>query len=314
VKNNKVTIIGTGSYLPKTVMTNENICKKIDTTPEWIEDKLGIKERRFGVDETTADMAYFAALEALNDSNTNKEDLDLIIVVTSSPDQISPSTASILHNKLDIVRDVPSFDINAVCAGFVYAMTFASTLISSGVHEKILIVASERYSAHTELTDRNCVFFGDGSGAIVLGKSNNGWLVSHIASNGKETGMTGFKMPLDSPFKQKGREVWNQAVKVLPESMKEVLKEAELTTDDINLLLPHQPSINILKLVGADIGLPIEKVKTVMEKYGNIAGASIPIVLDDAMKNNEIKKGDKLLFTAVGAGWAWGSMILNYED
>lgn len=314
MKINNITILGTGSYLPNTIITNEDICKNIDTTPKWIEDKLGIKERRFGVDETTADMAYFAALKALENANVNREELDLIIVVTSSPDQISPSTASILHNKLNIVRNVPSFDINAVCAGFVYATTFASTLINSGLYEKILIVASERYSKHTELTDRNCVFFGDGAGAILLGKSNKGWLVTHIASNGKETGMTGFRMPLNTSFKQNGREVWNQAVKVLPESIKLVLKEAELTSNDISLLIPHQPSINILKLVSNDIELPIERVKTVMDKYGNIAGASIPIALDDAMRNNEIKKGDKLLFSAVGAGWAWGSIILNYED
>lgn len=314
MRNNNVTIIGTGSYLPDNIVTNTALCEKIDTTPEWIEEKLGIIERRFATTETTADMAYYATLKALESSNTNKEDLDLIIVVTSSPDQISPSTASVLHNKLNIVRDVPSFDINAVCAGFVYAMSFASIFISNGIYEKILIVASEQYSKHTELTDRNCVFFGDGAGAVVLGKSENGWLVSHIASNGKETGMTGFRMPLDTPFKQKGREVWGQAVRVLPESMKEVLKETGYTADDIKMLFPHQPSINILKLVGADIGLPIEKVKTIMHKYGNIASASIPIALDDSMKENEIEKGDKLLFTAVGAGWAWGSMILNYED
>ena len=314
MRNNNVTIIGTGSYLPNKIMTNEELCKNIDSTPQWIEEKLGIKERRIANGESTASMAYNAAIDALKSAKVDKEDLDLIIVVTSSPDQISPSTASVLHNKLNIVKNVPSFDINAVCAGFVYAMSFASTLISSGVYKKILIVASESYSKHTNFNDRHCVFFGDGAGAVVLGKSEKGWMVSEISSNGRDTGMTGFNMPLKDPFKQIGKEVWTQAIKVLPESIKSVLNEANLEIKDIKMLVPHQPSINILNHVANEVGTTIDSVKTVMHKYGNIAGASIPIALDDAIKLNEIEYGDKIVLSAVGAGWAWGSMILNYED
>jgi 3-oxoacyl-[acyl-carrier-protein] synthase-3 len=314
MKSDKVTIIGTGSYLPNRVVSNSELCKNIDTTPEWVEQKLGILERRFIADEKTSDLAYYAAINALESANINKEDLDLIIVVTSSPDQISPSTACVLHNKLDIEKNVPSFDINAVCAGFVYAMSFASTLISTGIYKNILIVASETYSKHTNLNNRHCVFFGDGAGAVVLGPSDNSWMVSEILSNGKGTGMTGFRMPLDKPFEMVGKEVWEQATKVLPESIKSVLKEANLTADDINMLVPHQPSINILKLVAKDVGLPMHKVKTIMDKYGNIAGASIPIALDDAIKSGEITYGDNILLSAVGAGWAWGSMIIKYNQ
>jgi 3-oxoacyl-[acyl-carrier-protein] synthase-3 len=295
-------------------VSNSELCKNIDTTPEWVEQKLGILERRFIADEKTSDLAYYAAINALESANINKEDLDLIIVVTSSPDQISPSTACVLHNKLDIEKNVPSFDINAVCAGFVYAMSFASTLISTGIYKNILIVASETYSKHTNLNNRHCVFFGDGAGAVVLGPSDNSWMVSEILSNGKGTGMTGFRMPLDKPFEMVGKEVWEQATKVLPESIKSVLKEANLTADDINMLVPHQPSINILKLVAKDVGLPMHKVKTIMDKYGNIAGASIPIALDDAIKSGEITYGDNILLSAVGAGWAWGSMIIKYNQ
>jgi 3-oxoacyl-[acyl-carrier-protein] synthase-3 len=313
MKNNNVTIIGTGSYLPSRIVPNKELCENIDTTPEWVETKLGISERRMVTDEKTSDLAYHAAIKALESANVDKEDLDLIIVVTSSPEQISPSTASVLHHKLNIVRNVPSFDINAVCAGFVYAMSFASTLIASGIYKKILIVASETYSTHTDLNNRHCVFFGDGAGAVVLGESKNGWMVSEISSNGNGTGMTGFRMPLCEPFDMKGREVWEQAVRVLPESIKSVLAEANVGSDEIKILVPHQPSINILKIVAAEVGLPMEKVKTVMDKYGNIAGASIPIALDDAFKSSQITEGDKILLSAVGAGWAWGSMLIQYD-
>lgn len=314
MRNNNVTILGTGAYLPSNVVTNADLCKHIKTAPEWVEDKLGIRERRITVDESTADLAYQAAIRTLESSMVDKEDLDLIMVVTSSPDQISPSTACTLHEMLNIKRDVPSFDINAVCAGFVYSMSFASTLISSGIYKKILIVSSETYSKHTNVHDRNCVFFGDGAGGVVLGPSKNGWTVSNIASNGNGTGMTGFRMPLSAPFTMNGKEVWEQAIRVLPESIKLVMKEAELEVDDIKLLVPHQPSINILKIVAKEVGMSMDKVKLVQDKYGNIAGASIPIALNDAFKNNEIKKGDKIVLSAVGAGWAWGSMVINYED
>lgn len=311
MRNNNVTIIGTGSYLPSRVVSNSEICESIDTTTDWVEQKLGILERRMVETETTADLAYHAALRALESANVDKEDLDLIMVVTSSPDQISPSTACVLHNKLEIKRNTPSFDINAVCAGFVYAMSFASTLISSGIYKKILIVASETYSKHTDVNNRHCVFFGDGAGAVVLGPSKEGWMVSEISSNGNGSGMTGFKMPLSEPFEMIGKEVWDQAVKVLPESIKEVLAEANVSPEEIKMLVPHQPSINILKIVAEEVGMPMDKVKTVMDKYGNIAGASIPIALDDAMKSNEIVYGDKILLSAVGAGWAWGSMLIQ---
>lgn len=314
MRNNNVTILGTGMYLPSNVVENKELCQYIDTTPEWVEEKLGIIERRLTIEESTGDLAYKASINALKDANVDKEDLDLIMVVTSSPDQISPSTACTMHQKLDLTNDIPSFDINAVCAGFVYGMSFASTLISSGIYKKILIVASETYSKHMSLDDRNCVFFGDGAGAVVLGTSKNGWMVSDIASNGNGSGMTGFRMPLTGNFTMVGREVWEQAVRVLPESIIKVLKEAELGVEDIKLLVPHQPSINILKVVAKKVGMSMDNVKTVQHKYGNIAGASIPIALHDAFENNEIQKGDKIVLSAVGAGWAWGSMVINYED
>ena len=314
MRNNNVTILGTSSYLPSNIVDNKQMCKNIETSPKWVENKLGIVERRITVDESTADLAYQSAIRALKNSNVDKEDLDLLMVVTSSPDQISPSTACTVHQMLDIKKDVPSFDINAVCAGFVYAMSFASTLISSGIYKKILIVASETYSKHMTTDDRNCVFFGDGAGAVIMGTSVNGWNVSEISSNGNGSGMTGFRMPLDGNFTMKGREVWEQAVRVLPESIKSVMKESEVGVEDIKMLVPHQPSINILKSVANDVGMSMDNVKTVQHIYGNIAGASIPIALHDAFEKGEIVKGDKIILSAVGSGWAWGSMVINYED
>lgn len=314
MRNDNVTILGTSSYLPSNIVDNKEICKNIETSPEWVEDKLGIIERRITTDESTADLAYQAAIRALENSNVDKEDLDLLMVVTSSPDRISPSTACTIHQMLDIKKDVPSFDINAVCAGFVYAMSFASTLISSGIYKKILIVASETYSKHMTTDDRNCVFFGDGAGAVIMGTSVNGWNISELSSNGNGTGMTGFTMPLDGNFTMKGREVWDQAVQVLPESIKSVMKEANLGVEDIKMLVPHQPSINILKLVAKDVGMSMDNVKAIQHIYGNIAGASIPIALHDAFEKGEIVKGDKIILSAVGSGWAWGSMVVNYED
>jgi len=313
MRNKNVAIIGSGSYLPKDIITNEDLCKNIKCKPQWIKSNLGISERRFVDNETNVDLAYNASVEALKNSNVSKEDLDLIIAVTSSPDQMSPTTASILHNKLDINKNVPSIEMNGVCSGFIYAMSFSSTLIASGQYKNILIVASETYSKHISKENRNCIFFGDGAGAVVLGQSKNGWMVSDLSSNGKGTGMSGFRMPLVGDFDMIGREVWDKAITVLPESIRSVLKKANMTSGDIDIFVPHQPSLNILKIVAEDVGISIDKVKVIMHKYANIASASIPIALDDAFKKGEIKEGDKILLSAIGSGWSWGSMVINHE-
>lgn len=314
MRKSNVTILGVGSYLPANIVNNIDLCENIETTPEWVEEKLGIVDRRFAFDEGVADLTFQASLAALKDSGVDKEELDLIMVVTSSPDQLSPSVACVLHSMLEVKKSTPSFDINAVCSGFVYAISLASNLIGSGAYKKILIAASETYSKHTSEYDRNCVFFGDGAGAVVLGASKNGWMVSEISANGSGTGMTGFSMPLSGPFKMNGREVWDAAVEVLPASIETVVNESGLEISDIKMMIPHQPSANMLKYIAEKVGLPVDKVKMVQHKYGNIAGASIPIALDDALKNKEINKGDKLILSAVGSGWTWGTVVINYDD
>lgn len=308
---NNVGITGVGSYLPKRVVTNQELETRIDTTHEWIKNKLGIDERRVAT-ELPSEMGFEVAKKALDSAKLKIEDIDLIIVATSSPEQISPSTACVIHSKFQTEKNIPAFDINAVCSGFVYAINLMIPLISYGVYKNVLIIATEAYSKYTNWDDQHCVFFGDGAGAIVLSNNENGWMAFESSANGGGTGMTGFNLPNDKPFVMKGKEVWEQAVKTLPNSIRNVLKMSNINVNQVDLLVPHQPSINILKIVANDIGIPMNKVKTVMDKYANIAGASIPIALDDAIINKEIKTDNIVVFTAIGSGWTWGSTIMKW--
>jgi 3-oxoacyl-[acyl-carrier-protein] synthase-3 len=312
MRYNNVGILGTGSYLPPKIITNQKIEKTIDTTHEWINNKLGINERRVVDGELPSDIGYKSALKALESANLTINDIDLIIVATSSPEQISPSTACIIHNKFNIEKNIPAFDINAVCSGFVYAVNLVAPLISFGVYKNVLIIATEVYSKVTNWNDQHCVFFGDGAGAVIIGSSSEGWISCENSANGKDTGMTGFNLPIGGPFIMKGKEVWDQAIKVIPESVKNILKISNVDINDVKMVVPHQPSINILKIIAEDLKIPMSKVKTVMDKYANIAGASVPIALDDAVKNNEINKDDIIILTAIGSGWTWGSTILKW--
>jgi 3-oxoacyl-[acyl-carrier-protein] synthase-3 len=309
-----ICIRGVGSYLPNKIITNQDIESVVDdTSAEWIFEKLGIEERRVVENETVADMGYYASIKALNDAGIDKEELDMIIVATSSPEYIAPSISCTIHNKLNIQKDVPAFDINAVCAGYVYAMSMACTLISNNVYKNILVVASEAYSKNTNWNDRHCVFFGDGAGALVMGKSDIGWATFELSANGSGTGMTGFRCDPPNPFVQLGKQVWDKATTVLPTSLKNIIFNTKIPKDDIKMIVPHQPSINILKLISEKTDIPFSKVKTVMGKYANIACASVPIALDDAIRLKEIESGDLIAITAIGSGWAWGSMIIKYE-
>lgn len=309
----RATIKGVGSYLPSKIVTNKQIEEQVDTTDEWIHNKLGIRERRVVEEELPSDLGYNAAVRALQDANLLIEEIDAIIVATSSPEQISPATSCIIHNRFNTNKNIPSFDINAVCSGFVYAVTIAGSFIESGMYKNVLVIATEAYSKITNWKDQHSVFFGDGAGAVVIGKSKEGWLYGKLEANGRETGMTGFKLPLSSPFIMRGKEVWDQAVKVLPISVQDVLRETNTSIDEIKMLVPHQPSIHILKSIAKDLNLSMDKVKTVMHKYANIAGASIPIALDEAIKEGAIEEGDKILLTAIGSGWTWGTILLYYK-
>lgn len=311
MKYKNVGIKGIGAFLPPTIRTGEDIEQYAPTSQEWMYNKLGIKERRNALHLTPSDLGTQAALKALKNASLSKEDIDMIIVATSSGENISPSTACIIHNKLGLSNNIPSFDVNAVCAGFVYALSIACPLITTKTYKNILIIGTEVYSQITDWEDRNCVFFGDGAGAIILGETNKGWISTELNSNGSGTGMTGFTLKPGLKYNTNPKEVWNQAVTVLPPSIKTILSNNNLSPKDIDHFIPHQASINMLKLIAQKAGFKKNQLRTVMDKYANIAGASIPIVLDDINQQNLIKPNQKLLLTAIGSGWVWGSVIIQ---
>jgi len=314
MRYNNVGIKGIGAFLPPSIKTASDIEQNAPTSGEWVYNKLGIRERRTALNQTPSDLGVKAALEAIKNAGLTKEDIDMIIVATSSGEKTSPSTACIIHNKLNLNKNTPSFDVNAVCAGFVYALSIACPLITTKTYKNILVIGTETYSKITNWEHRNCVFFGDGAGAVVIGESNKGWMSVELNANGQGTGMTGFSLDPGGTYVTNPKEVWDQAVTVLPLSIKQILSNNNLSPRDIDHFVPHQASINMLKLIAQEVGLEEGKLKTVMEKYANIAGASIPIVLDDINKQNLIKPKHKLLLTAIGSGWAWGSVIINYEN
>jgi len=309
MKINNVGIKGIGSYVPLKTLNNEEVYLiNKNTNPEWTKNKLGIEERHVVLEESNSDLAYRAALNAIEDSGLNKNQIDLIIFATSSPERISPSTACILMSKLDIT--CPAFDINAVCSGFVYGMQLATNLIQTKQYKNILLVASETYSKITDWSDRNCVFFGDGSGSIIISETEGGWISTDIYGDG--IGKDIFTCHHGETFQMNGKAVFEFATKTLPYTILDSLNKNNLSVEDISWLIPHQPSINVLIKTAEILRLPIEKVVLNMIKYGNSAGASIPMALDGLYRENKIKNGDILIMPAVGSGWTWGVSIIKY--
>lgn len=323
-----VKIIGTGSYTPAKVFTNEYLSGILSTTPEWIEENLGIKERRVADDdEFTSDLASQAAIKAIENAGLNKDDIDLIIVATATPDRMAPSTAAIVQDKIEAYNAV-AFDISAVCSGFLYAMSVASQFIASGVYDNVLVIGADTFSKITDWTRRDAVFFGDGSGAAVLSHANasEGFLAFRLYTNGR--GKWNFTIPAGGSempatertvkeklhyFQMNGKAVYETATEVLPKAIEQVLNDTGLTISDIDLMVPHQPSIKILQKTAEIIGLPFEKVMTNMDKYANTSGGTIPILLDELNRSGKIKKGDVILFAAVGSGWTYGASIIKWS-
>jgi len=309
MKINNIGIKGIGSYTPSNILTNKDIDKlKIGTNSDWTKNKLGIEERHIVTTENTSDLAYNASLNAIKDANININDIDLVILATSSPDRISPSTACIMIDKLGL--KCPAFDINAVCSGFVYGIQLATNLISTKQYKNILLVASETYSNITDWDKRNCVFFGDGAGAIIISEVEDGWVSTDIYSDG--IGKDIFTCHHGDTFDMNGKEVYNFATKILPKTIIESLTKNNLTVNDISWLIPHQPSIQVLIKTANILNLPIEKVVLNMDKFANCAGASIPMALDKLYKQTKIKNNDMLVMPAVGSGWTWGVSIIKY--
>ncbi len=322
-----VKIIGTGSFVPEKIYTNEYLETIIETNSGWIEKNLGIKERHIASeDEATSDLAYKAGLAAVENSGLAIEDIDLIIVATSTPDRLAPSTAAIVQDKMKAYNAV-AFDLAAVCSGFLYAMSVGSQFIASGVYDNILLIGADTFSKITDWTRRDAVFFGDGAGAAILsaGNINEGFMAFRLYTDGR--GKFNFTIPgggseipstHDSVkngkhfFQMNGAAVYETATKVLPQAITQVLTDTGLSVDDIDFLIPHQPSIRILKKTAEILELPWEKVMTNMDKYANTSGGTIPILLDEVNRAGKLKKGDVVLFAAVGSGWTYGASILKW--
>jgi len=323
-----VKILGTGSYVPENIYTNKYIETFLDTNDKWIQDNLGIKERRIASpNQATSDLATIAAKRAIDNAGITVNDIDLIIVATATPDRQAPSTAAIVQHKLE-AYDAVAFDISAVCSGFLFATSVASQYIASGVYNHVLVIGSDTFSRIIDWKRRDAVFFGDGAGAAVLTHcdNKNGFLAYRLYSDGR--GKYCFTIPAggsETPasletveqglhyFQMDGKAVFNTAIEVLPKAINKVLEDTGLTINDIDLMIPHQPSIKILQKTAEIIGLPFDKVMTNMDKYANTSGATIPILLDETNRAGKIKKGSNILFAAVGSGWTYGAAIIKWS-
>jgi|TARA_B110000240_G_scaffold179903_1_gene210499 3-oxoacyl-[acyl-carrier-protein] synthase-3 len=321
-----VKISGTGSYVPEKILTNEYLETIIETNSKWVLDNVGILERRIAEDnQATSDLATIAGQRAIDDAGLKNEDIDLIIVATATPDRKAPSTAAFVQHKLN-AYNAAAFDLNAVCSGFLYGMSVATQYIASGVYNNVLVIGADTFSKITDWSRRDAVFFGDGAGAAVVTSANvtEGFLAYRLYTDtsNEMLGFTipggGSEIPLtkenmgEQYFQMNGKSVFASATKALPKAINQVLEDTGLVIDDIDIMIPHQPSIRILQKTAEIIGLPFEKVMTNMDKYANTSGGTIPILLDELNKKGKLKKGDIVLFAAVGSGWTFGASIIKW--
>ena len=324
----KVGILGLGKYLPDTCLKNTDLEKMIDTTDEWIIQRTGIRERRIARDdEATSDMALEAAKNALKNAKLEPEDLDLIIVATITPDMFFPSTACILQERLR-AKNIPAFDINVACSGFIYGIAIASQFLKSGMYKHVLVVASEKMSSVTDWSDRGtCVLMGDGAGAAILGEVKEGGILSiYLGADGSKGDL--LKMPAGGSripasiesvearlhyMKMNGNELFKYAVKLMADAARKATEPLGLKGDDIDLVIPHQANIRILNAAAKKMGIdPDKKVYLNIAKYGNMSAASSAVALTEAVEEGRIKKGDTILLDAFGAGLTWGAIVIKW--
>lgn len=321
-----VRISGTGSYVPETVYTNEYLESILPTDAKWVFENVGIKERHIASsDQATSDLATIAGQNAINDAGLMNSDIELIIVATSTPDRKAPSTAAFVQHKLQAIN-AAAFDLTAVCSGFLFGMSVATQYIASGVYNNVLVIGADTFSKITDWRRRDAVFFGDGAGAAVVTSANitEGFLAYRLYTDTQDE-MLGFTIPgggseiplhvgnmNEQYFQMNGKAVFASATQALPKAINQVLEDTGLSIDDIDLMIPHQPSIRILQKTAEIIGLPFEKVMTNMDKYANTSGGTIPILLDEVKKSGRLNKGSIILFAAVGSGWTYGASIIKW--
>jgi 3-oxoacyl-[acyl-carrier-protein] synthase-3 len=317
-------IIGTGGYLPEKILTNVDLEKMVDTNDEWIRERTGIQQRHIAAEgQTTCDLAEQATLRALDMAGIEASTLDLIIVATTTPDKIFPSTACLLQNRLN-VHGCPAFDMQAVCSGFVYGLSVADQFIKTGMAKRVLVVGAETLSRITDWSDRNtCVLFGDGAGAIILEASaEQGILSTHIHADGQYEALLHVpsgtsKLPqsdsvAERSMQMKGNEVFKMAVNTLSRIAKETLDANGLQKEDIDWLVPHQANLRIIKGTAKKLKLTDDQTVITVHKHANTSSASVPLALDEAIRDGRIQRGQLLLLEAFGGGFTWGSALIRY--
>jgi 3-oxoacyl-[acyl-carrier-protein] synthase III len=304
-------IIGTGSYLPSKVLTNFDLEKIVETSHDWIFSRSGIVERHIAGDhELTSDLALHASLRAIEAAAIGVEEIDLVIIATTSPDQVFPSTACILQDKLGIKNRCAAFDMQAVCGGFVYALNTADLYIRGGQAKTALVVGAEIFSRLLDWNDRTTsVLFGDGAGAVILRASDApGIVASKLHADGAHRNM----LKSDPLVSMDGKAVFKFAVKVLSEVVEEVLEDQKMRGTDIDWLVPHQANIRIMEATAKKLGLSMDKVIVTVATHGNTSAASIPLALDTAVRDGRIKAGQNILLEAVGGGFTWGAVLIRW--
>jgi len=319
-------ILGTGSYLPPKRLTNADLAAElaqqgVETSDEWIVERTGIRARHFAAPEVaSSDLAAEAGRRAIEAAGIAASDLDLIIVATSTPDMVFPSTATMVQHKLGMAG-CPAFDVQAVCSGFIYALTVADSMIRAGSAQKALVIGSEVFSRILDFKDRTtCVLFGDGAGAVVIGASDQpGILATDIHADGKHRDIlcvpghvSGGNVLGDPVLKMDGQAVFKLAVGVLEETARASLAKAGLQDSDIDWLIPHQANIRIMQSTARKLKMPTEKVVVTVDQHGNTSAASIPLALDAAVRDGRIQRGQRLMLEGVGGGFTWGSVLVQY--
>ena len=324
-----VSIVGTGSYVPERVLTNEELSESVDTTDEWITTRTGIKERRIAAkDEYTSDMATKAALAAMEQAGVTAEEIDMILVATATPDMMFPATACFVQQKIG-AKNAACLDVSAACAGFLFAVEIGQQFITSHTHETVLVIGAEKLSSITNWEDRNtCVLFGDGAGAVILkhrDASDHGVISTHIGSDGAYADILfmpggGCRTPITrdnvdrrlQTIHMSGKDVYKQAVISMLNASKKALDLAGLTTDDIACVIPHQANLRIIEAISERLKIPRERVFVNLESYGNTSAAAVAIALDEANRTGYIKKGDYILLVVFGGGLTWASSVMQW--
>ncbi|MCU0841687.1 MAG: ketoacyl-ACP synthase III [Thiobacillaceae bacterium] len=313
-------IVGTGSYLPAQLVTNADLEKLVETTDAWIVERTGIRERHHATEgELTSDLALKAAERAIEAAGVDSGEIDLIVVATTTPDRVFPSTACILQAKLGIANGCPAFDVQAVCSGFVYALSVADNFIRSGQAKTALVVGAETLSRITDWSDRsNCILWGDGAGAVVLRASDEpGILATHLHADGRYQdllfvdGGVSLKKEGECYMRMSGNAVFKMAVNTLDAIVDETLEANGLQKSDIDWLVPHQANIRIIQATAKKLGMSMDRVVVTVDRHGNTSAASIPLAFDTAVRDGRIQAGETILMEAFGGGFTWGSVLLR---